>query len=186
MDSAGGRGCREVGSWYFAGRRGSACSSAAVSKSGRCDCGFALGGSSGLRHGRRRCHPSGRRSSSSFSSDFGWTVRVSRSACCLWPGGTCSGPCRHRLGRARSWRRRGLRRCRRRTLRGRGNWDGTWRRRFGRLALAQQSAGYAQRSLRLFDIDGFCQDQVGADAERLGNARLPFHDCNRQRRLVGG
>jgi hypothetical protein len=37
----------------------------------------------------------------------------------------------------------------------------------------------------LFDVDGFGQDEVGADAERLCDPGLTFHDGYGKRRLVG-
>jgi hypothetical protein len=37
----------------------------------------------------------------------------------------------------------------------------------------------------LFDIDGFGQDEVRANAKRFGYPRLTFHDGNGKRRLVG-
>jgi hypothetical protein len=37
----------------------------------------------------------------------------------------------------------------------------------------------------LFDVDGFGQDEVCANAKRLGYPRLAFHDSDGKRRLVG-
>jgi hypothetical protein len=36
----------------------------------------------------------------------------------------------------------------------------------------------------LLNVNGLCQDQIGADSKRFGNAGLPFHNGDRKRRLV--
>jgi hypothetical protein len=59
------------------------------------------------------------------------------------------------------------------------------RSRLHRLAFAQQTARHAQRSFGLFDVDGFGQDEVRADAERFRYPGLTFHDGYGKRRLVG-
>ncbi len=64
-------------------------------------------------------------------------------------------------------------------------WSCCRHRWFGRIAFPQQSAGNTQGSLGLFDIDGFGQDEVSANAKRLGNPGLTFHDSYGKRRLVG-
>jgi hypothetical protein len=37
----------------------------------------------------------------------------------------------------------------------------------------------------LFNVDGFGQDEVGADTKRLRDPGLTFHDSYGKRRLVG-
>jgi hypothetical protein len=60
---------------------------------------------------------------------------------------------------------------------------------FGRIALAQGLSPRATRSVPLAcsfgNINGFGQDEVGADAKCLGDPRLTFHDSYGKRRLVG-
>ena len=53
------------------------------------------------------------------------------------------------------------------------------------VAFSQQSASDAQGSFGLIDINGFGQDQVGADPERFRDSGLTFHHRDGKRRLVG-
>jgi len=55
---------------------------------------------------------------------------------------------------------------------------------FRRLILAQKSAGNAQRTFRLLDVNRLGKNQVGADAERLGYSSLSLDHCDGQGRLV--
>ena len=92
-----------------------------------------------------------------------------------WLGGGRSGqrrrPCRRGAG---DLRRNG--RC--------GYGCGSRGGRLGRFALAQESTGDAQSSFRLFHINGFCEHQIGADAECLRDSGLSLNHRDRERRLI--
>ena len=52
-------------------------------------------------------------------------------------------------------------------------------------SLAQQSTRDPQGSFGLFNIDGFRKNQIGADAEGLGDSGLSFDHSHGERRLIG-